>query len=108
MSNRGGTVVNGTFGSCLGDEDGMICKTDDLTFSERAQSGVLDLLARILVDDSEDLFEGLAQGLVLLPAGQGLGHAVQEGHAARAVRGDDGIPDTRERSAKPLPLLLEE
>ncbi len=37
--------------------------------------------------------------------GQGLGHGVQVGDAARRVGRDDGIPDAGERGAQPLPLF---
>ena len=75
------------------------------TPSRRArQGGVLGRLAGVLVDDAEDLRQGLPRGLGLGPPGQGLGHPVEVGHPALGVGADDRVADAGEGDPQPLPL----
>jgi len=60
----------------------------------------------LLVDDVEDAFQRLARRFGLGPAGQGLGHRVQEGDAAVGVGGDDRVADAREGVTKPIALFV--
>ena len=55
----------------------------------------------------EHRLQRLPLGVRLRPAGQFLGHAVQERHPPLRVRGDHRIADAGERHPQPLPLLVQ-
>ena len=57
---------------------------------------LLDGLAGLLVDDAEDVFQGLPVGLAGDPAGERLGHGVHVGDAALGVGRQDRVADGRE------------
>ena len=85
-------------------EDGVVRQPDDAALPQGPEGRVLDRLAGVLVDDVEDVRQGPAGGLGLGPAGQGLGHAVEERHPALGVGADDRVADAGERDPQPLAL----
>jgi hypothetical protein len=69
-----------------------------------------DVLARspgLLVDDTENVLDWLAQRCIFRPAGERLGDRIQEGNLAGSVSRQDGVTDAGEGHAKPFPLLAE-
>ena len=61
-----------------------------------------------LADDVEDHVNGLAERLRLGPAGQGLGHRVEQSDTRRRVRGDHGIANRAERHQQLLLGVLQD
>ena len=73
--------------------------------SRSARSGrVVDRLARVLVDDAEDLVERAAGGVVARPAGEALGDGVQRHDPGGGVGHDHAVADRLQRRAQPLGL----
>ena len=69
-------------------------------------AGVVDRPTAVLVD-AEHLVELPALGGLAGPAGEGLGHRVQEGDPGRPVGGDDRVADARQGHPEALALLGE-
>ena len=100
-------IVNRCFGPVLRDEHCVVREPDNNALAHRAHRGILDRLARLFVDDAEDLVEPASLGLLLLPSRQGLGNGIQKRDEAADVGRNDRIPDARERHAQPLALSSE-
>lgn len=102
VAEQGGAVIDGAFPAVLGDEHGVVWQDDVVPISQGADGGALDPLTALFVDDVKDAFQAHARGLGLRPAGQGLGHRVQEGNAAVVVGRDDRVADAGEGVTQPL------
>jgi hypothetical protein len=98
----GGAVVDGGLAPVARDEHGVVGEPDRHALAQDLRHGALDLLARLLVEDAEDLRERAAPRLAGRPAGEPLGDRVEEGDAARGVGRDDGVADAGERGRERL------
>ena len=74
-------------------QQGVVREAHHLALLQHELDGALQLEARLLVDDMEDLRQRLAERLGLAPAGQPLGHGVHPGDAPGGVGGDDPVAD---------------
>ena len=101
-AHRRGAVVDRPLGAVAGDQDGVVGEADDGAFAQRPQGRIVDRLARVLVDDAEDLVEGAAGRVVARPAGEALGDGVQRHDPGGGVGHDDAVPDRLQRRAQPL------
>ena len=63
--------------------------------------------AGVPVADAEDRLDGLAQGLLLRPAGEGFGDGIEEGDAAGGIGGQHGVADAAEGDVEPLALVAQ-
>ena len=52
-------------------------------------------------------YTAMVSGLLLGPAGQGLGHRVEQQHPAGGVGGQHGVADAQQRHLQPLALLAD-
>ena len=104
VAHGGGAVVDRPLRPVPGDEHRMVRQPDHHPLPQGSESGVLDRVARPLLQDPEDLRQGSARRFRLRPAGQGLGHAVEECDPAIGVGADDRIADAGQGDAQPLAL----
>ena len=102
---RCAAVVDRYFTPVSCDQHGMVRQPDDHAFPHRPQRRVLDRLARLLVDDVEDLRDRLPHRFLLIPAGQRLGDVVEKAHRAVTVGRDHRVADARQRDAQPFVRL---
>src|SRR5688572_7674919 len=102
---RGGAVIDGAFFSIASDENGVVGQADDRARLQSTDRGVLYNLTRVLMQDSENIGQQVAQGVRLGPAGQGFRHSVEGRHASLGVGSNHAVADTRERDAEPFRLL---
>ncbi len=101
------TVVDRPFRTVPGDQNGVIRQADDHPVAERAGGGILDDLARSLVNDPEHIGERPPLGVGLGPAGQALRDGIEERDAALGVGRDHGVANAAERHAEPFRLPVE-
>jgi hypothetical protein len=98
----GGAVVNRRLAAVARDEHGVVGEPDRHALAQDFLHRALDLLARLLAEDAEDLAERAAPRLGGRPSGEPLGDRVEERDAARAVGRDDGVADAGERRRERL------
>ncbi len=89
----------------MGDEQRVVRQSDDHALTQRSEGRTLDRLARVLVDDPEHLVERFPARLMLCPAGQRFGDAIEIGNAALVVSGDHRIADAAKRYAEQLTAI---
>lgn len=87
------------------DEQRVIGEPDDRAGLQDVGGRVLERLARILVDDLEDVGQRVPGGLGQRPAREAFGHLVHEPDLPRQVGRDHGIADARQGDAQQLALL---
>jgi len=97
-------VVDGHLAAVAPQQHRVVGQPGHPPLAQHARHRAFHLGPRALVDDAEHLADGLAHGLGLRPAGEGLGHRVHEEDAALVVGGDDGIADALQRGREP-PLI---
>jgi hypothetical protein len=88
MANRSGAVVNRAFRAVFGDEQRVVCQTDNHAFAQGTGRGVLHRPASFFVDKFEHPFQRNACRFLLPPAGQELSHGIQKSDAAFGVGGN--------------------
>ena len=98
---RGGTVVDGPLAPVPGDEQRVVGEAADEARLDDLPHRLLDGLAGLLVDDAEDVFQGLPEGLGRRPSGERLGDGVHVGDEAVGVGGQDRVADGGERDLIP-------
>ena len=86
IADRSGTVVNRSFGAVLGDQQRMVRQSDDHPVPQGPNGRAFDRVAGVFIDDLENGFQRNAFGLLLRPAGQGLGHGIQKRDPAHDCR----------------------
>ena len=74
--------------------------------SRRARDNrIVDRLAGLLLQKVQHLAGGFAEGVGARPAGEALGHRIQEGDPAVGVADQDGIADARQRRGEQPPAF---
>ncbi len=86
-------VVDRPLGSVTADQHGMVGQPDDLAKLDDLFDRIVDLFARVLVDDAEDLAERAPGRVIARPAGELRGDVVDELDATALVRRDDAVAD---------------
>ena len=87
-----------------GDERGVVGQTDDQAVFHDLGHRIRAGLARAFVDDAENLVEGFALSLFLVPSRQHLRHPIDQDHFPLRVGGDDPIADAAQRHQQSLSL----
>ena len=105
VADRRGAVLDRPLGAVTTDQRGVIRESDDVAAGERLLDGVLCRLSRVFIDDPKHTQQRLPLSFAVLPARHGLGHRIQEGHAAVDVRRDHGVADAGQRDFVPSALL---
>ena len=85
----------------------MVRQADDHTLLHCTQRRILNRPPRSFIDNGEDRFQRLPEGLILLPSRQQLRDWIQEGNGALSIGRDDPVTNARERDAQPLALFLQ-
>ena len=107
VEDRSRRVGDGMLDAVLRNEHRVVGEAHDAPFAQRLGDGALHLLARLLVDDVEDLLQRPSLRLGARPSGQRLRHGVEELHMPLAIRRDDGVADRLERDAVLLQTLAQ-
>ena len=94
---RCGRVLHRDRGAVAAREHDVVAQGHDAAFGEAAQDRVVDLLARRLVREPNDLFDRPALRVAPLPARELLGNGVQVLDVTRVVRRDDRVADRLQR-----------
>jgi hypothetical protein len=102
--NRRGSVVDRPLGAVCADQEAVVGEADGRALAQRSQRRIVDGLARVLVDDAEDLAQGAAGCSVARPAGESLGDGVQRHDAGGGVGHDHPVPDRLQRRAQTFGL----
>ena len=103
----GGAVLNGRLGPVAGNQNRVVGQTDNDSLGDYPIDRVGGRLARVFVDDLEDLAHRATLSVGLRPPSQGFRHAVEERDGPAGVGGDDPVADARQGDAEPLPLQPE-
>ncbi len=107
VPDRCGAVVDRPLFPVPGNENRVVRHPNHSPLPQGSDGGVLDWLPSSFVDDLEDLGQRSPDGLVLRPAGQGLGDAVHECHAGLHIGADHRVADARQRNSQPLRPLAQ-
>ncbi len=102
VADGGAAVVDADLGAILGDEEGVVGQADDCAEAANLVDRVFNGSACLFVEDGEDVVEGFAFGLGLLPAGELFGDEVHEVDVAVGVAGDDCVSDAADGGVQPL------
>jgi hypothetical protein len=102
VADGGGAVVDEALGAVAVEEDEVLGLVDDAIEPVDGGGGIFGGLAGLAVEDLEDGLDGLAVGVLLLPAGQLQGNVVHHADVAFVVGGDDAVADGGEGRAEGL------
>ena len=97
----GAAIVDRAFGAVARDEQSMIGQADDHSIGQHAPRRALDRMARVLVDDAEDVVEPPAGGLGAAPPAERLGNGIHEEHSAATIGRDHRVADARQHGGEP-------
>jgi hypothetical protein len=105
VEDRRGTILNRNLAAVAGDQRGVVRQGYRAAFPQHMGHRVVTRLAGLFVDRAEHALDRLAQDFLRGPAGERLGHRIEEGNPAFGIAGDHGVADAGERDAEPLTLL---
>ena len=105
VANRRGIVLDHPFRAVPGEQEGVTRRSNDHAVPQHPAGGTLDWQAALVIDDLENVLQVEAHRFVAPPAGQGLGHGVEQGDEAGRIDGDHRVADGIERDAQPLFLV---
>jgi len=105
VGDGGEGVLDGELGAALGEEEGLAAELDGPGLVGDEAGGV-EGLAGGGIDETQDAWEGLADGLGLTPAGEVGGDGVDEADEAVGAGGEDGVADAAQGDGEGMAIGL--